>query len=108
MTIDENTVAIVSFEGHIKRTARHVHEALDHANIGDSWHLEINLRGSHGESGTIKIQYTLHNSYVYDAREIKVVGNSLDAVVEEFLRRHGWNAHHAPLQIPSHNFTSDE
>lgn len=38
----------------------------------------------------------------------EVRGSALDPVMQEFLRRYGWNAHNVPLCLPNAGVTDDE
>lgn len=102
----EHTVAIVSFEGALKREIKRVRQQLQQVESLSSMHLEIKIEGS-VHSGDLKLTYGL-GQYVG-----KVVGDTLQAVLDEFVRQHGWEKVHAPLvigyeKIPSDNTTEDD
>ncbi|MFQ5741963.1 MAG: hypothetical protein ACE5HV_00060 [Acidobacteriota bacterium] len=92
---DEHTIAIVSFEGAVKRQMKKVREALRGADEGTEFHFGVACSGRIQE-GDVKIAYTLGASS-YDDK--KVTGSAPDPVVEEYLRRMGWKKQHEPKAI---------
>lgn len=60
-----------------------------------SFRLDIEISGR-VHDGDILIEYKLGQGYSDYSR---VVGKALGPVVQEFLRRHGWNERHAPIAI---------
>ena len=93
--METDQVAIVSFEGMIKRKAIEVKRKLSALENTTSMRLDIEISGR-THSGDLDIEYKLGEFYSGDKM---VRGNSIDAVVEEFMRRRGWDAAHAPLQL---------
>ena len=92
---DEHTVAIVNFEGHVKRAARRVREAL--AKDDRIRQLRIDIEISGPITGELLIVYKLSDGGYNDDSTVK--GHSLDSCVEEFMRRKGWDSTHAPKSI---------
>ena len=94
MSFDENHVAIVSFHGAVKREAAKVRAMLRDADIGGTFYLHVEVSGRI-QDGDVSLAYKLSdNSY-----GPKVEGNELNAVLQEFLRRNGWEKVHAPKAI---------
>ena len=96
----EHTVAIVSFEGALKREIKRVREQLQKVESISAMHLEIQVAGNIHE-GDLKLTYRL-GQYAG-----VVEGDSLLPVVEEFMRRHGWEKVHTPLAIGYERIPSD-
>jgi hypothetical protein len=93
--VEEHTVAIVSFEGAVKREARRIVETLKKADLGGSFMLDIRVKGPIQES-SLKITYELGDDK-YDGTSVK--GGTSQAVIDEFLRRKGWKATNDPKEI---------
>jgi len=56
---------------------------------------EFTIKAEGRLDGEVSIHFGL-GEYGTDVR-----GDSVSAVVQEFLRRHGWNERHAPLCLPN-------
>lgn len=97
---DEHMIAIVSFEGAVKREVTRLREKLKPAAekgvlSGNEFSFIVKASGRILD-GEVKLEYKLSKSfYESDA----VVGNSPSAVSDEFLRRAGWEKVNAPLAI---------
>jgi len=97
---DEHLVAIVSFEGAVKREVTRLREKLKPAAekgvlSGNEFYFIITASGRILD-GELLLKYSLQrNSYEYNP----VAGNSPNAVTDEFLRRAGWEKINAPLAI---------
>lgn len=75
----------------------YVRDALGRADVG-SFVLTIKASGrTMTDRNEVKIEYRVADN-TWDGNA--VTGNSLDAVVVELLRRHGWNETHQPLALP--------
>ena len=85
----------LQFEKLVEETVKQVQQRLRDADIGSEFVLTIEARGRVQE-GNVKISYELDRGY-YDAA--KSTGYALAPVVDEFLRRFGWNKRNAPLAI---------
>ena len=99
MSTDEHTIAIVSFEGAVKREVTRLRSKLKPAAeagiiTGNEFKFKIECSGRIVD-GEMKLEYEL--SGVYGLHAVK--GNSPNAVLDEFLRRQGWEKVNAPLQI---------
>lgn len=70
-----------------------VRTALAEANVA-AMNLRIEVTGR--TDGDLKVQFKLCKDYDNDTE-----GSNLAVVVHEYLRRHGWNARHAPLCLPN-------
>ena len=93
--MDEQTVAIVSTEGAIKRAVRQVRAALAAANLPADFNFRVEASGRVTD-GEVKLAFRLGpDGYSSGAVE----GNSIEPVVSEYLRRHGWKKVNAPLAI---------
>jgi phosphoglycolate phosphatase-like HAD superfamily hydrolase len=93
--MDDNTVAIVSLEGAIKRAVKQVRKALRNASEGSEFHFRIYAHGRVQE-GETKLEISLADSGYSSG---VVTGNQIQPVIDEYLRRHGWDKLNAPLQI---------
>lgn len=84
----------------------YVRSRLAEANIG-GFHFEITSSGrTMTDKSEVKIVYQLNDrDYSYGST---VEGNSLEAVVDEVLRRNGWQKAHAPLALPGAEEEEDE
>lgn len=90
---DEHTVAIVSFEGAVKREVKRVRGALQKLEELATFRMEIVARGR-VHDGDVKIEFTVGREYGGE-----VTGDNMQAVLEEFMRRHGWKKAHNPVAI---------
>lgn len=80
-----------------------VRKILDDHNLS-YFNFTLNIKGRTA-SGDVKFEASLSNSE-YGSGEVK--GNSVDAVVEELLRRNGYEKKHATLCLPSTQPTTTE
>ena len=94
MTTDMHQVAIVSFEGAVQREMKRVRNRLAQANIGSTFQFEIYCSGR-VQDGDVDITFKIGDY------SDNVKGNSVDATLEEYMRRHGWDAAHKPICISS-------
>lgn len=86
---------VSSFEHSLLAELRSIRSRLADANI-PSMRLDIEVSGG-TLHGNLKVTFKLNlDSYSGPA---EASGGSLDAVVEEFLRRRGWNQRHAALLL---------
>jgi len=72
-------------------------EELRSANIGSYFTFELSAKGR-VQDGDVKISVVLHNNE-YGSDSVNIAGDSIEAVSEEFMRRHGWQKRHAPLAL---------
>jgi hypothetical protein len=68
---------------------------LADADIGGSFGLTINISGRI-QDGDVLCEYRLCKNYGSDTK-----GHSLTPVINEFLRRNGWEETNAPLALPA-------
>ena len=102
--MDEHLVAIVSFEGALKREIKRVREMLKECDDIPTFKLSFEAKGRVND-GEIKLQYTVcPNEYGADT----VTGDDLNACIEEMLRRHGWTKRHSPKALAYHKIPSDD
>ena len=80
----------------VAEIAKDLRDQLSKETSLSSLHLSIEVQGR--VDGELKISYQLGTSY-YDDHSTTTKGNDLNDVVEEFIRRGGWNRNHAPLCI---------
>lgn len=104
---EEHTIAIVSFEGAVKREGKRVREALKSATeagiLNNEFQFTISVSGRILD-GEVKLVYSLAREYGYD----KVEGDTTNSVVDEFLRRKGWDKLHKPLAISFNEQKTDD
>ncbi|MAG26343.1 hypothetical protein CMI47_12405 [Candidatus Pacearchaeota archaeon] len=91
---EEQSVAIVSFPGAIKRHAKKVAETLRNIESIHSFEFTVEVEGSTDNGSGVDITYKLRERY-----GSTVEGNDPDAVLGEFMRRHGWNEDHKVKSI---------
>ncbi len=103
MSNSEHLVAIVSFEGALKREIKRVRRELAKCDALPFMRLQITAEGRLHD-GDMKLSYCLADQYGINS----VTGDELYSVVDEFLRQHGWQARHAPTAIAYHAAPSDE
>ncbi len=105
MEINEHTVAIVNFEGALKREIRRTRMELQKIETVAELHLQITASGRLHD-GDINLKFKLQDSE-YDTINC-VVGDTLSAVIEEYMRRHGWGKVHNPKAIGYDKVPSDD
>lgn len=97
---DEQLVAIVSFEGAVKREVKRIREGLKpaaEAGIISSNEFTMTVKATGRVlDGEVKLIYSLSTNY-YNSEAVE--GNSLSEVVAEVLRRKGWQKVNKPLSI---------
>lgn len=94
LNVEENTVTIMSFAGALKREVKRVRERLQACDEVSEFRLSIEASGR-TRDGEVVLEYSLSKQYGGST----VKGNSIDAVVDEFVRRNSWNNNNAPLAI---------
>ena len=99
---DQHHVAIVSFEGAIKREIKRVREALARDETLSAMRLIIKAEGS--MTGDLKLEYSIAVSEYSPA----VSGDNLNAVADEFMRRRGWSAVHEAKALIYHKIPGDD
>lgn len=100
--MSEHTVAIVSPEGALKREIKRVREALQRDETLHSFSIQIKASGRVHE-GQVKLEYGVGDSEY----GVDVKGDSLQAVVDELMRRRGWSAVHAPKALTYEKIPGD-
>lgn len=101
--MSEHTVAIVSFEGALKREVKRIRRQLALDETMSSFMIRIDASGR-VDSGEVDISFGVGDSS-YGAT---VNGDGLDTVVEELMRRRGWTARHAPKALFYEKIPSDD
>lgn len=100
---DEHTVAIVSFEGAIKREIKKVREQLKRVDGLNSFIFTVRSEGRVLD-GDIKLAFKISKEYGSD----EVEGARLSPVLDEFMRRQGWKKVNAPLSIGYEKIPGDD
>ena len=95
-TIKEEQVIV-----NIVQLIRHELQKIETIN---SFEFEIKASGRVHE-GDVKITFCLDSSY---DSYVSCKGNSIAAVLQEFMRRFGWNARHSPLLITAGESLTEE
>ena len=93
----EQTIAIVSFMGALKREITKIQKRVSKVESISFLNLQIEAKGR--MDGDIKILFRISDNE-YDISS-GPKGNDLDALTEEFMRRHGWEKRNAPLMLTS-------
>ncbi len=99
---DEHVVAIVSFEGALKREIKRVRKELQKVDDLSSFSLKMEVKGRVHE-GDVKLSYGIGSEY-----GTEVTGDSLNAVLDEYLRRHGWKKVHEVKALSYEKIPSDD
>jgi hypothetical protein len=87
----------MSYEQSISEIVRYVRERLQTEEDAESFSLTITASGRVHE-GDIEIVCTLDHPYKYN---VKAEGGDLDSIIEEHIRRSGWQKRHKPLCLPN-------
>lgn len=101
---DEHTVAIVSFEGALKREIKRLRNKLKAVDEISEFQLIIEASGRVND-GEVKLAFKLSPNTWGGST---VTGRELRAVEEEMLRRHGWQKKNDPLAIAYERVPSDD
>lgn len=92
--MEEQTVAIVSFEGAVKREVKAIREAIKACETVSEFRLTVTASGPIND-GEVEITYEIaKNSY-----SGAVKGNNVRECLSEFMRRHGWDSVNKPVAI---------
>jgi hypothetical protein len=102
--MNEHVVAIVSFDGAVKREAKRVRKELQRDETLHSFGLRIDISGR-VHDGDLKLKFTIGDSEYFSQ---SVTGDSLQAVIDEFMRRRGWTAIHSPKALGYETVPSDD
>lgn len=101
---DEHRVAIVSFEGALKREIKRIRDKIKKTEKMNAFKLTITASGRVND-GDVKLVFSLAtDEYGSDA----VKGRELNAVVDEQLRQLGWKEVNAPIAIGYEKIPSDD
>ena len=92
--MEEQTIAIVSFEGAVKREVKAIREALKLCDTIREFTLSVKASGP-VNSGEVEITYEIEGPRYGDG----VKGDSVRECLAEFMRRHGWDNIHKPKAI---------
>ncbi len=103
MSNSEHLVAIVSFEGALKREIKRVRRELAKMEALPYMRLQITVEGRLHD-GDMKLSYNISDQYGINS----TTGDELQSVIDEYMRRHGWQATHAPKAIAYHAAPSDD
>lgn len=101
---DEHHVAIVSFEGALKREIKRLREQLKQIEDLSQFKLTITVSGR-VHDGEVELSYGLGES-MYGTGEVE--GSALQSVLDEFMRRHGWNKINKPKAIAYNKIIGDD
>lgn len=93
--MSDQTIAIVSFTGALKREIVRIQKRLAQCGEISAFEIKIDAAGR-VSGGDVKIQFQLKDG---NYGGISVDGNNLDEICSEFLRRHGWTKQNAPLML---------
>jgi len=99
----EHHIAIVSFEGAVKREIKRIREQLQADETLSEFYFDIKVSGRVHE-GDIKLTYKVADNS-YGARQVE--GDDVNAVVEELQRQRGWTARHAPKVLSYEKIPGD-
>ena len=93
-TPDHHKVTIVSFQGAIEREIKRVVERFRLLDSIHSYEIQVEARGNVDEDNT-EISYRVSTGY-----DSSVKANTMDAAVDEYMRRKGWSTSNEIKQIP--------
>ena len=91
----EQTIAIVSFEGAVKREVKALREAIKCCDSVSYFQLVVTASGAVND-GEVNIEYRITDSSYGSGG---VSGNNVKECLSEFLRRHGWDQTNKPIAI---------
>lgn len=97
-----HTVAIVSFEGALKREIKRVRKELQKVDSLSDFRLNIEATGRLHD-GEVNLSYRIGERYGEN-----VEGDNLQACLDEFLRRHGWKQVHQAKALTYERIPSDD
>lgn len=100
--MNEHTVAIVSFEGALKREIKRVREELKKAESLSTFKVEITASGRIND-GEVKLTFRVSDEYGSGS----VKGDGMQACLDEYLRRNGWEKVHAAKALSYERIPSD-
>lgn len=80
------------FEQVVKALAQELRRAFNHADLN---HVRFSSSISGRTHGDLEISFEVSDQ----SWGGEVTGNSIQAIIDELLRRHGWNKRHAPTAI---------
>ena len=92
-TPDHHKVTIVSFQGAIEREVKRIVKRMSIVESISTYDIHIRARGDLHED-TTEIEFSVGTKYASE-----VSANTLDAALDEFMRRHGWEADNKVKQI---------
>ncbi len=98
----EHTVAIVSFEGALKREIKRLRKELQKVDSLSSFYVDMEVEGNLHQ-GDVRLTYKVGQAS-YDC----VKGDSLQACLDEFLRRKGWKDVHDAKLLSYEKIPSDD
>jgi hypothetical protein len=81
----------------IQAAATEVRQRLSDANVGSTFSISITISGRLNSSDPLKVAYKVANNSWESGPE----GNALTPVVDECLRRIGWNDAYSPTCLPA-------
>lgn len=86
----------MTFEQHLANVVKNIRKELQQIESISSFEFVIKATGRVHE-GEVEITFKLEHGYYGGT----TIGNSVNAVVEEFMRRTGWDKRHMPLTLPN-------
>ncbi len=103
----EHHVAIVSFEGAVKREIKRIREQLRADESLSTFAFRIQVSGR-VHDGDLKLVYSIFDNEggLYSAPTVE--GDTVNAVVEEFSRQRGWKQRHAPKLLGYEKVPGDD
>ena len=104
MPSSEHTIAIVSFEGALKREIKRVRRYLQQNENLSEFKLTI-IASGRISTGDVKLTFKVDDGN-YDGKT--VTGDAIQPVLDEYMRRHGWERLHAPKAIGYERIPSDD
>lgn len=102
--MSDHHVAIVSFEGALKREIKRIRTELLKAEDLSSFSFTITASGRLHD-GEVKLKFALAESTYGEGR---VEGDSIQPVLDELLRRHGWEKIHSPKALAYEKVPGDD
>ena len=84
----------MNLEQHVELETKRIRKILADANVGSEFRFDIEVSGR-VQQGDVLVAYKIGDSYGFN----QVTASSIDAAIEEYLRRRGWTARNKPLCI---------
>ena len=92
------------FEEELKHIIQCIRDEI--AQVEDISEFEFIIKASgRAHDGDLNLSFEIDHPY---KSNVEVVGDGIGAVIEEFMRRHGWTKRHAPIAIGFNGYATSD